>query len=82
MNNPKLKTAEQWTINDVILSEIRQLRTEVAAVRTEIKETRDELNVRMNHVENEVRNSTRHTQIMTVSFTGIALAVIYFVFTH
>ena len=80
--NTKSKPVEQWTINDVILSEIRQLRTEVSAVRTELKETRDELNNRMNHIEDEMRSSSRHTQIMTTSVVGIALAVVYFVFTH
>ncbi len=80
--NTKTKPVEQWTINDVILSEIRQMRTEVAAARSEIKETRDELNNRMNHLENEMRSSSRHTQIMTTSVVGIALAVVYFVFTH
>ena len=78
----KTKPVEQLTINDVILSEIRQLRTEVAAARTEIKETRDELNNRMNHIENEMRSSSRHTQIMTTSVVGIAIAVVYFIFTH
>lgn len=80
--NTKTKPVEQWTINDVILSEIRQMRTEIAAARSEIKETRDELNNRMNHLENEMRSSSRHTQIMTTSVVGIALAVVYFVFTH
>ncbi|MBR1646923.1 MAG: hypothetical protein IJ685_09115 [Selenomonadaceae bacterium] len=80
--NTKTKPVEQWTINDVILSEVRQLRTEVSAVRTDLKETSDELNNRMNHIENEMRSPSRHTQIMTTSVVGIALAVVYFVFTH
>ncbi|MBR1806337.1 MAG: hypothetical protein IJ774_08140 [Selenomonadaceae bacterium] len=42
----------------------------------------DNFNARMNKLENEVRGSSRHTQIMTATVVGIALAVIYFVFTH
>ena len=47
-----------------------------------IDTTRKELSNRIGSLENEVRNSTRHTQIMTASVVGVALAVIYFVFTH
>ena len=44
--------------------------------------TRQELSNRIGSLENEVRNSVRHTQIMTATVVGVALAVIYFVFTH
>lgn len=43
-----------------------------------LNDIKDELR----EVKNELRNVTRHSQIMTASVVGIALAVIYFVFTH
>lgn len=48
----------------------------------DLKEGQREFNERMDRFENELRNVTRHSQIMTASVVGIALAVIYFVFTH
>ena len=47
-----------------------------------IDTTRKELSNRIDGLESEVRNSVRHTQIMTASVVGVAPAVIYFVFTH
>ena len=48
----------------------------------EIKDELRELKNRLADVEKEVQNASRHSQIMTASVVGIALAVIYFVFTH
>ena len=42
-----------------------------------LTETRRELNERMNHIESEMRASTRHNQILVMSVIGIAVAVIY-----
>ena len=77
------------TRDDLILERLkdlkegqRELNARMDKLDARIDKLEDNFNGRMNKLENEVRNSTRHTQIMTVSFTGIALAVIYFVFTH
>ena len=71
----------------------RELKTELQTTKRELNARMDKIdarvdrlennfNERMNKIESEIRNSTRHGQIMTASVVGIALAVIYFVFTH
>lgn len=72
-----IKPAEQLTIHDVILMEIRQLRGEVKDTRAELGNRMDKLETRMQHLETEMRSSIRHSQILTVSVVGIAIAVIY-----
>ena len=62
--------------------EIKDLRGEIKDVRDEIKDVRKELNGRMDKLENEVRSTARHSQIMAGSVIAIALGVLYFVFTH
>ncbi len=62
--------------------EIKDLRGEIKDVRDEIKDVRKELNGRMDKLENEVRATSRHSQIMAGSVIAIALGVLYFVFTH
>ena len=62
--------------------EIKDLRGEIKDVRGEIKDVRKELNARMDRLENEVRSTSRHSQIMAGSVIAIALGVLYFVFTH
>ena len=63
-------------------SEIKDVRGEIKDVRDEIKDVRKELNQRMDKLENEVRSTARHSQIMAGSVIAIALGVLYFVFTH
>ena len=77
------------TRDDLILERLkdikegqRELNARMDKLDARIDKLEDNFNGRMNKLENEVRNSTRHTQIMTASVVGIALAVIYFVFTH
>ena len=76
-----------------IREDIRDLRGEIKEIRNELKETKRELNARMDRledtlsarvgkVENEVRSTARHSQIMAGSVIAIALGVLYFVFTH
>ena len=74
-------------------NEIKDVRGEIKEIRNELKETKRELNARMDRledtlsahvgkVENEVRSTARHSQIMAGSVIAIALGVLYFVFTH
>ena len=63
-------------------NEMRGMKEDIRDLRNELKETKHELNGRIDRVENEIRSSMRHAHIMTGSVVGIALAVIYFVFTH
>ena len=77
------------TRDDLILERLkdikegqRELNTRIDKLAARMDRLEDNFNGRMNKLENEVRNSSRHTQIMTASVVGIALAVIYFVFTH
>ncbi len=65
-----------------IREDIRDLRSDIKDVRNEIKDVRKELNGRMDKLENEVRATSRHSQIMAGSVIAIALGVLYFVFTH
>ncbi|MBQ3452402.1 MAG: hypothetical protein IJG32_09065 [Selenomonadaceae bacterium] len=65
-----------------IREDIRDLRGDIKDVRNEIKDVRKELNGRMDKLENEVRATSRHSQIMAGSVIAIALGVLYFVFTH
>lgn len=51
MLNTKPKSAEQITVYDVILSELRDLKEGMREVRKELKETRAELNGRMDKIE-------------------------------
>ncbi len=76
-----------------IREDIRDLRGEIKDICNEIKDVRKELNDRMDKlegnfnsrmgkVENEVRSTSRHSQIMAGSVVAIALGVLYFVLTH
>lgn len=65
-----------------VRGEIKDLRNEIKDVRGEITDVRKELNARMDKLENEVRSTARHSQIMAVSVVAIALGVLYFVFTR
>lgn len=60
--------------------EIRDMRKEILGVREEILDTRKEIRdvrkevgERMNHLETEMRSTTRHSQILTTSVVGIAV---------
>lgn len=60
--------------------EIRDMRKEILGVREEILDTRKEIRdvrkevgERMNHLETEIRSTTRHSQILTASVVGIAV---------
>ena len=92
---PQLK--EQKTIpltrDDFIIMQLREIREDIRDLRGEIKDVRNELNGRMDklednlngrmdRLENEVRATARHSQIMAGSVIAIALGVLYFVFTH
>ena len=65
-----------------IREDIRDLRGEMKDLRNELKDTKRELNARMDKLEDEVRATARHSQIMAGSVIAIALGVLYFVFTH
>lgn len=65
-----------------IREDIRDLRGEIKDVRNELKDATRDLNARMDRLENEVRSTARHSQIMAGSVIAIALGVLYFVFTH
>ncbi len=65
-----------------IREDIRDLRGEIKDVRNEIKDVRKELNARMDKLENEMRSTSRYSQIMAGSVVAIALGVLYFVFTR
>lgn len=67
-----------FTRNDLILERLDDIKEDLRKIDNRI----DKLENRMDRFENELRNVTRHSQIMTSSFVGIALAVIYFVFTR
>ena len=78
-----------FTRDDLILERLSELKAGQNELRQEIKEVRRELNERIDRLENrmdrfdtELRNVARHSQMMTASVIGIALAVIYFVCTH
>ena len=88
---------EQKTIpltrDDFIIMQLREIREDIRDLRGEIKDVRkelngrmdkleDTLNGRMDKLENEVRATSRHSQIMAGSVIAIALGVLYFVFTH
>ncbi len=64
--------------NDLILERLDDLRDG----QRELKDGQRDINARIDKLENELRNVTRHSQIMTSSVVGIALAVIYFIFTR
>ena len=64
------------------LDDIKEDLRELEYTQRELKRSIDRLNERIDKIENEFRDTNRHQELMTVSFTGIALAVIYFVFTH
>ena len=64
--------------NDLILERLNDIKEDLRRIDNRI----DKLENRMDKFENELRNVTRHSQIMTSSVVGIALAVIYFVFTR
>lgn len=64
--------------------EIKEVRAEIKDVRTEIKEVRTELNGRCDKIEgdikdirNEMRAMLRHSQILTASVAGLAIAIIF-----
>ena len=59
------------TRDDFVIARLNDIKDNLREVKDELRE-----------VKNELRNVTRHSQIMTASVVGIALAVIYFVFTH
>ena len=67
---------------DKLDARIDKLDARIDKLDAKIDITRQELSNRIGSLENEVRNSVRHTQIMTATVVGVALAVIYFVFTH
>jgi len=93
--NPNSKTTPP-SYEQMILSEIRglkdnmrELKDDMRDLRTELRNTKQELNDRIDRVEtridkfdNEIRSAMRHSQIMAASVVGIALAVVYFIFTH
>ena len=62
--------------------EIKDLRGDIQDVRNEIKDVRSKFNGRMDRLENEMRSTARHSQIMAGSVMAIASGVLYFVFTH
>ncbi len=88
MFNPKI-SEKTLSYNDLILERLkdikdgqRELKTELQTTKRELNERMDKLDGRMTGIENELRNVARHSQIMTASVVGIALAVVYFIFTH
>ncbi|MBR1645602.1 MAG: hypothetical protein IJ774_13925 [Selenomonadaceae bacterium] len=92
MFNPKLGE-KPLSYNELILERLKELKDGQRELKTELKAelqmTKHELNDRMEKLENrmtgiesEMRNVGRHSQIMTASVVGIALAVVYFIFTH
>ena len=60
----------------------RELKAELQTTKLELNDRMDRIETRMDRIENEMRSVGRHSQIMTASVVGIALAVVYFVFTH
>ena len=73
------------TRDDLILERLDDIKEDLRELednQREIKRSINRLNARIDKIESEFRDANRHQQLMTVSFTGIALAVIYFVFTH
>lgn len=88
MFNPKI-SEKTLSYNDLILERLkdikdgqRELKVELQTTKRELNERMDKLDGRMTGIENELRNVARHSQIMTASVVGIALAVVYFIFTH
>lgn len=53
--------------------EVRDTRKEIRDTREEIRDMRKEFGERMNHLETEMRSTTRHSQILTASVVGIAV---------
>ncbi len=71
--------------NDLILERLDDIKEDLRKIDARIDKLDnriDKLENRMDRFENELRSVTRHSQIMTSSVVGIALAVIYFVFTR
>ena len=66
------------TRDELILERLKDLKDG----QRELKDGQRDINGRIDNLENELRNVARHSQIMTASVVGIALAVVYFVFTH
>ena len=50
--------------DDLILIQLREIREDIRDLRGEIKDLRSELNGRMDKLENEMRSTARHSQIM------------------
>ncbi|MBR3746453.1 MAG: hypothetical protein IKP64_01995 [Selenomonadaceae bacterium] len=66
------------TCDELILERLKDLKDG----QRDLKDGQRDLNARIDKLENELCNVSRHSQIMTTSVVGIALAVVYFVFTH
>lgn len=86
--NTNPKPATQLTPYELILTELRDLKNDMHNLRQEVKETRTELNGRMDKldekledVRKETRSAMRHSQIMVMSSVGIALGVLYAIFS-
>lgn len=83
--NQAKKTVRLFDRDELILGRLDDIKESQRELKNEMRELKNEmnrLNDRMSNLENEVRNSSRHSQMMAASVVGIALAVIYFVFTH
>ena len=78
MFQPQTKNQQPLTRDELILERLKDLKEG----QRELKDGQRDINARIDKLENELRNVARHSQIMTASVVGIALAVIYFVFTR
>ena len=58
----------------IVQREVHDTREEVRDTREEVRDTRKEFGERMNNLETEMRSSTRHSQILTASVVGVAVA--------
>ncbi|MBQ6297423.1 MAG: hypothetical protein IJK81_06995 [Selenomonadaceae bacterium] len=58
-------------------SEIKDIRREMADMRKEMNDTRKELNERIDRLASKMDSSSNHGQIATISTIAIAVAVIY-----
>ena len=74
----KREQSNLFTRDELILERLKDLKEG----QRELKDGQRDINARIDKLENELRNVARHSQIMTASVVGIALAVIYFVFTR
>ena len=83
MFNPKLgEKPAPLSYNELILERLKELKDGQHELKAELNNRMDKLENRMDRLESEMRNAVRHSQIMTASVVGIALAVVYFIFTH